>query len=291
MRPGIDAIAIDLDGTLLGRDGAVSARNIDALDQARRAGLRVVIATGRALAECTDILAAIGHDGPVIHAGGSMLSDAASGRTLERRTMDPEVVAMLTDAILDDAHRALVLKDGTDTGYDYLAVGDHELHPASRWWFSARGVRVREARALHADPHPGVTVRVGAVACSQRLRPLAERLAQTMGPRCELQHWSAVTETEATGSGVHLLEAFASGADKWSMFETWCRREGISTARTAGIGDGLNDVPLVRNAALGIAMGNADPRVAAVARVHAPAAEHDGVATAIGHVLSRAWAP
>ena len=40
-------IAVDMDGTLLGADGQVSARNLAALKAAEAAGVEVVVATGR----------------------------------------------------------------------------------------------------------------------------------------------------------------------------------------------------------------------------------------------------
>lgn len=40
-------IAVDMDGTLLGRDGHVSPRNLAALQAAEKTGIEVVIATGR----------------------------------------------------------------------------------------------------------------------------------------------------------------------------------------------------------------------------------------------------
>jgi hydroxymethylpyrimidine pyrophosphatase-like HAD family hydrolase len=68
-----------------------------------------------------------------------------------------------------------------------------------------------------------------------------------------------------------------------------CAMRGIDPSQVVAIGDGLNDVTMVREAGLGIAMGNADPRVAAVAdrgtRDHASA----GVAAAIDHLLEGTW--
>ncbi len=46
-----DLLVIDLDGTLLRSDGTVSLRNRKALEQARDAGMEVIIATGRSHAE------------------------------------------------------------------------------------------------------------------------------------------------------------------------------------------------------------------------------------------------
>jgi HAD superfamily hydrolase (TIGR01484 family) len=40
-------IVVDMDGTLLGVDGKVSPRNLTAIRAAERAGVEVVVATGR----------------------------------------------------------------------------------------------------------------------------------------------------------------------------------------------------------------------------------------------------
>src|SRR5688572_22478349 len=80
-----DALVIDLDGTLLRSDGTISQRNIDAIDAVRQAGMDVIIATGRSLAESREALETIGHAGVLIAAGGSLLCDVASGRTISRR--------------------------------------------------------------------------------------------------------------------------------------------------------------------------------------------------------------
>ena len=289
MSSAYDMLVIDLDGTLMGPGGSVSPANVQAVRSAREAGLEIVIATGRALVESWKPLQAIDHDGIVITAGGSMMCHASDGRTLHRHAMMPELVGEITAALLKGGHKVLLLKDPQVAGYDYLAVGEAELDPASRWWFESLPVRVRFAEHLQEDPHPQDTVRVGAVADHGELAPLAETLAEQIGDRGFLQHWGAVTETHATGSPTHLLEVFNPDVSKWTMVAAYCADRGLENGRVAAIGDGLNDVELVREAALGIAMGNADRRVIEVAdRMTSDCAE-DGVAEAIGNLLSGRW--
>src|SRR5690606_8294790 len=91
-----DLLVIDLDGTLMASGGGVSEGNRRALDEARRAGMEVIIATGRAMVESMSALRAIGHEGLLIAAGGSLLCDVASGRTLDRRIMPRDLVADVT---------------------------------------------------------------------------------------------------------------------------------------------------------------------------------------------------
>lgn len=284
-----ELVVIDLDGTMLGRNGRVSERNRAALAEARAAGLEVIIATGRALIESLEPLRAVGHEGLVVAAGGSLLCDATSGRTIERCVMPHDLVVQITRSLMRHGHKALILKDPDATGYDYLAVGPAQLDPASQWWFKSLPVRVRFSEALEEDPHPHDTVRAGSVAQGDALAGIAAELRADLGDRALLQHWSAVTATEATGSSTHLLEIFNRQVSKWTMISAHCRRMGIDERAVVAIGDEINDVEMIRGAGLGIAMGNAVPAVKAVADRVTGDHDSDGLGQAIDHVLAGRW--
>ncbi len=288
-RMNYDLLVIDLDGTLLTGDGCVSPRDRAAIHEARSAGIEVIIATGRALSESRAALRAIDHQGLLIAAGGSLMCDTASGRTLDRRVMCRDVVAEVARHLISDGHRVLILKDAHATGYDYLTVGEFDLDPASKWWFEQLHLGHHHIVRFEDDPHPDDTVRAGAVACETRLAPLATRMRQTLGERCCLQHWSAVTSSQAIMSSTHLLEVFTPNVNKWTMVQSHCIRMSIDPQRVAAIGDGLNDVELVREAGLGIAMANAGPEVMAHADRVTADHESDGVALAIEEILAGRW--
>ncbi len=282
-----DVLVVDLDGTLLASNGTVSHRNREAIDEARAAGLTVIIATGRVMVESLEPLKAIAHEGLVIGAGGALLSDAKTGQTLISHTMPEDLVVDVTHALLKHDHKVLILKDSKVAGYDYLAVGDAEMDPASIWWFEVLPVTVRFVMTLAEDPHPHESVRVGVVASEGELAPLADQLKQQVGDRCFMQHWAAVTETAARGSETHLLEIFNPQVNKWTMVKDYCDREGIDPTRVVAIGDGINDEAIVRHAGLGIAMANADPPVLDAADwVTSHDHNEDGVAEAIGYILN-----
>ncbi|MGY8757046.1 MAG: HAD family hydrolase [Phycisphaerales bacterium] len=50
-----DVLVVDLDGTLLCKQGEVSEQNLHALDSVRELGIEVVVATGRSFRECKHI--------------------------------------------------------------------------------------------------------------------------------------------------------------------------------------------------------------------------------------------
>ena len=70
-------------------------------------------------------------------------------------------------------------------------------------------------------------------------------------------------------------------------------RLGLPRTEIVAFGDGLNDLDMIRNAPIGVAMGNADPRIAAVASARTAAHHEDGVAVAVEALLegrlARGW--
>jgi hydroxymethylpyrimidine pyrophosphatase-like HAD family hydrolase len=88
-----------------------------------------------------------------------------------------------------------------------------------------------------------------------------------------------------------MLEVFSPRADKWDMACEAARRLGIADRPIVALGDGLNDLSLVRNASIGVAMANADPRISGVARAHTAAHDDDGVAVAVEALLEGRLVP
>ncbi|MFO0782266.1 MAG: HAD hydrolase family protein [Phycisphaerales bacterium] len=290
--PGL--IITDLDGTLLDSRGRVSARNRAALHAARQAGWHVAIATGRTWAESHHATDAIAEEAFFIGAGGASLHEAGSGRVLATHTLGAPLVCQLAHQIIQHGHRAHLLLDPSVAGHDYLFVGTAELDPATQWWLEAHPISARDWHALPEDAHQHLgdrVLRVGTIGADDDLRALSTTLLDSHGPALTLRQWCALTPDEAIRAKekTHMLEIFARGVDKWTMATEIAARLGLHHTQTVALGDGLNDLDLVRNAGLGVAMGNADPRIAAVAQQRTATNEEDGVAVAIERLLDGTW--
>lgn len=295
-----DLLAIDLDGTLLDREGRVSARNAAAVRAAREAGIRVVVCTGRGLIECEHLLAAIDQVDPVVVAGGSIIACPRTKRTLHRAAIDRGIVTATVEALLAHNHAALILKDPVEAGYDYLVVqGDDAiaLDPVTLWWFKSMNVRVRYAARLEHDEHPEHTVRVGACGVSGTMTKVRTALDQAFAGRAFIHNFPAVVAPDHASRVVdrdhdtrlHVLEVFDPRANKWDAMLHLARERTIEPKRIAAIGDEINDVPMIAGAGLGIAMGNAVPSVREAAKRHTARNDEDGVAMAIERILSGEW--
>ena len=285
-------IAIDLDGTLFAPGGTVSAANVRAVEAAHAAGHRVVLATGRSWLESREAREALdpcfGEGDFLIGAGGAVLSEFRTGRTVDRRAIDVELSAAAARCVLEHGHPAQLLQDPDPTGLDYLLVGE-ELDPTVLWWLERYRQRTRASRHVPSSEELGHTVRVGTVLAASRIGEVARQLREDLGERLVMHHWRAVAPTPDHPDPPELVEAFAPQTSKWTQIERLCAQWGIDPADTVAIGDGLNDLEMVTQAGVGIAMGNADPRVTSVAKHRTGSNRDDGVAQAIAAVIDGRW--
>ncbi|MCG3121934.1 MAG: Sugar phosphatase YidA [Phycisphaerales bacterium] len=295
--PRYELVAIDLDGTLLDSSSRVSEACAAAVRRARHAGMRIAVCTGRGLVECRQYLAAIEQADPVVVAGGSIIACPVTSRTIHKFKLDDALVRQAVDRIHAHGYPALVLKDPVEAGYDYLVVTgehDHPLDPVTRWWFESMNVKVRYTRALTDDPHPEHTVRLGACGMSGAMAKVERDLIAEFEGKLHLYHFPAVVAPDHAsrtedGQVLHVLEVFDKGANKWSAIEVLASMMGVRKDRIAAIGDQVNDLPMLREAALGVAMGNAVPAAREVADRHTLSNDEHGVAYALDRMISGEW--
>ena len=281
-------IAVDLDGTLLDSSGKVSPRNIKAIADLRDAGFKVVPATGRSWRESRRVFEVIQAKGMAVTSGGSVLSDAATGKTIERLVIDPELVLRLTLALLERGLLAHLLRDHDSSCHDYCLVGTGHVNPATEWWLKAHEVDVRRVDTIDDLKKLGFdhVLRVGAVERGDVLAPVCAAMREQFHGQATMQSWSAVTSNAAIGSETHLLEMYCVNTDKWTMIQRLRDRHGLSNDQVFAIGDGLNDLIMVREAGVGIAMQNAHAELRPLAKHIAPHHHEDGFAHVVEQILS-----
>ena len=270
MQPGhfessdIRLVALDLDGTVLAKDG-IHQDDVDALHELRRSGVELVVATGRSWAESRYALTTLECDGVMVAASGALMHDAKTGETLERELLGDSLIKDVMVRLLEEGRHVHMLQDHQHAGHDYWMVGSGEVHPVSQWWFDQHEISVNWADSLSDVPDLGNTVRLGMVGIGSELDPVMKDIASSFSEDLHMHHWAAVTESENAGEAIHILEVFRVGVDKWTMLNRIAKSRGITSENILAIGDGLNDIGMLGNAGVGIAMGNAAPEIKAVA--------------------------
>lgn len=252
-------IAIDLDGTLLMPDGSVSERNRDAIQSCLAAGLLICFATGRNWTESKAIMAAVNHFAKAVFVSGAMVIDTEREVTLHRTMMAPDLARALCAELEDMGHTVLALQDSGTAGVDYLISTRGEVTEPTKQWMKVCQTRIHPVEDLGQYSHEH-TIRVGIVATSGESHRVQTALKNRFGDRI-LCHSLLVP-----AYGVDVLEVFDPAVNKWEGILHIARHHKVKPEEIIAIGDDMNDVPMIRNAGLGVAMGNAKPDVLAVAK-------------------------
>jgi len=285
-------IGIDLDGTLLNSEGRVSPGNAAAVRRAITAGVTVVPCTGRGWCESASIRHAFADESNLavgVFVTGAAISNFVTGAAVNVATFEPGLALEIVEYLWHAPEAVLVFRDTTQADHDYLVTGAGKLTRNTRWWFEQSGATVvHKSKVTLSDLSHAL--RIGVVADSLRMQALCEQADQTFGHRVSLHHFEAVP-SPGCASGVHVLEIFAEGVDKWRGLTWLAARDGVPVDQIAAIGDQINDTSMLKGAGCGVAMANAVEPVLAIADHVTLGCDADGVAYAIDQLLSGAWRP
>lgn len=269
----IRLVATDLDGTLLRSDGSVSARTCAALKAAEANGLLVVFVTGRPPRWLDEVAEQTGHLGVAVGANGAVIYDLHSERVLQSDPIGPRVAT-------DVAHDLRDRFPEVSFAVEYLDGFAAEPAYVHDW-----AVNPRRDRRGNPIPPP----RIGAVDEISD-RPLLKLLAKDKGQDVDefLECTGAMLDGRATithSSAIGLLEIAAPGVTKATGLAKIAAQHGITADEVIAIGDMPNDIPMLRWAGSGYAVGNAHPAVQAAADAVVGQNDDDAVATVIERVL------
>jgi 5-amino-6-(5-phospho-D-ribitylamino)uracil phosphatase len=252
-------IAIDLDGTLLSPAGKVTDRAKAAVHRALQAGLLVCFATGRNWTESRTVLDAVAHYDSAVFVGGAMVIDTGKQATLHRTLMDPQLARELCALLEGAGHAVLALQDTQAAGLDYLVSAELPMNPETQHWMRVTNAVVHQVPRLAEHSHEH-TIRIGIVAPRDHVAEVQRQLEQRFAERIFAQVLSV------PAAKVDVLEIFDPSVNKWEGIMHVARHHGIAPEQIVAIGDDLNDLAMIKNAGLGVAMGNARPQVKAVAK-------------------------
>ena len=271
-------IVLDLDGTLLSPAGQVTPRTKAAIRRALDAGLLVCFATGRNWTESRDVLDALEHYPTAVFVGGAVVMDTHQRSTLHRTLVDRALASEVCDYLEHEGQTALALQDRGAEGVDYLVSGHTPLNAATQAWMAITQAKLHRVPSLAAFPHEH-TIRLGICAEPEEVKRIKRGLEARFASRIFCQALLVPTY------GVEVLEIFDPAVNKWEGVLHLARRHGIEPAQIVAIGDDINDLPMIRNAGLGVAMGNARDAVKAAAARVIGTNQEEGVAAFLDELV------
>jgi Cof subfamily protein (haloacid dehalogenase superfamily) len=273
-------IAIDLDGTLLSHEGKVTDRTKEAIHKCLAAGMLVCFATGRNWTESRTVLDTVQHHAHAVFAGGAMVIDTSKEVTLHRTFVDPALAREVCAALEQAGQAVLALQDTQVAGVDYLISDEVPLNEAQMHWMSVTAAKVHPMPRLSEHTHEH-TIRLGIVSSQEECAKVDEVLQARFGERIFVQR------IYVPSAGVEVLEIFDPAVNKWEGILHVARHHDIDPRQIIAVGDDINDLPMLKQAGLGVAMGNARDEVKQAAKKIIGTNRDDGLAIFLEELVAQ----
>lgn len=257
--------AIDLDGTLLNREHRIPPRNARAVQALAARGVVCVIASGRMHEATTRFYYELQLDAPIISYNGAMVKHPRTGEVWHHARVPADAAAE-------------VVQFCTEQGFHLNYYLDDHLYVAQRGVWAEFYVRqtgspmevIEDLRALRGSA-PTKMILIDTPQTTDRL---LERFRRQFGSALYI-----------TKTNPEYLEFMNPATDKGVALALLAERLGIAREETLAIGDGNNDLPMIRWAGLGVAMQNASDAIRAQADRIARSFDEDGLALFLESLL------
>ena len=256
MKGRIKAVFFDIDGTLVSfKSHTVPESARRAIARLREQGVKVFIATGR-LMKHVAIVNDIEVDGYITVNGGYCITSAGE---------------VIFESAFPRATVERVIDLSEQYGFDLNVMTHKDMY------VSSMGERVKKiASMINIMP---TVADVRAIAATQPVVQMCPYISR------ELEQEIMPLLPDCVGS--RWIETFMDlnvrGVDKSLGIQQVMNYYGLTMAEAMAFGDGGNDLPMVRDAAVGVAMGNACDELKAVADYITSSVDEDGVSRALEH--------
>ena len=267
-------LAIDVDGTLVNSQNELTPATRAALVRAGKAGIRVVLATGRRYRRTLHLVEPLGIDVPLVTASGALVKDPLDHRTLYRAQFDAAVLGQTLAIVAQDGFDPVLCADTYLEGFDFYHPGSAATNAELGEYLQVNAQWGRVRRDLVGNPPPDVFAGF-AMGTQHQMLALEGRLHGQVPGGLTIH---VLRSPLYTG---YMCEFAPAGVTKWSGILHLAAQWGIGEEAICAVGDDVNDIPMIRAAGLGVAMGNALPAVKAAARRIAPGHDEDGLVAVV----------
>lgn len=265
-------IFLDIDGTLVGRDAVIPDSAKEAICKARANGHKVFICSGRSRCEMHEDILSVPLDGIVGSAGAYVELD---GKMIYHRPMTEKMNARLLD-YFESKGMAVFLETNED-----LLVNDIGLAYIDQHIEECKSRSEPYDKALFDLAKPlSKVLEPSKLAVNKLLYVTMEYDPEDI--RKDLQEEFTVVDSAIAlpGNSGELSEL---GMHKGNGINIVVKYFGADLKDTIGIGDGENDMEMLRSAGIAIAMGNANPMLKEIAHFVTTDVDNDGIKNAFMH--------
>lgn len=277
-------VAIDLDGTMLNQYGIITEKTKDVIKKVQEKGVEVIIASGRAITSVKRFSKEINSEKYFISGNGAITYDIKNNRILYENVLKKQKALKIIKICEENSiyynvytENGIIAKSlNYNTLYYYkdnLTKPDENrthINIVENVYDYIESKNEKILKIMICDEHKSVFNSI-----VRKLKDVDE--VEVL----EVSHMSRKIikqGTEEIALEYFYTEVSAKDVDKWSALEELMKIVDISKEELVTIGDNANDVKMIKNAGLGIAMGESAPYVKSVADEITLSNDEEGVA-------------
>jgi Cof subfamily protein (haloacid dehalogenase superfamily) len=266
----IKALAVDLDGTLLGPGSVLSERTIKAIHMCMRAGIKIIITTGRAIEAAEPIRESLGAEGPMIYFNGAVVAEMPGTKIINTTLLSLEAAEFCVDLSRETGvyYQVYLPASGVEKHMPLIAESEGPEHERDMY-YNHTGVLAELGDLREALRRPGLkgcvkTMFLAEPEVQAMLRPrLAEKLKDSV----------YIVQTFR-----NFLEVMDAKVSKGQGLKAAMERLSLKSEEVIAFGDEENDLPMFSVAGFSAAPANAKESVKAGADIVIGSNAEDGVA-------------
>lgn len=285
-------VAIDLDGTMLNQYGIITEETKEAIKKVQEKNVEVIIASGRAINSVKNFSKEINSQNYFISGNGAITYDIQNDKILYENILSKQKVLQIIKVCEENSiyynvytENGIIAKSlNYNTLYYYkdnLSKPEENQTHINIVENVYDYIEQREEKILKimiCDEHQSVFNSI--------IRKLKE-ISQI--EVLEVSHMSRKIikqGTEEIKLEYFYTEVSAQNVDKWNAIENLIKILDISKEEVIAIGDNANDLKMIQNAGLGIAMGESAPYIKQSADKVALGNDENGVAQALEEIFN-----
>ncbi len=283
-------ITIDIDGTLLNSNGEISNENKEAILKAINSGVEVVLASGRIINSIKTIANELGANNYLIAGNGALVYDIQNDEIIYSNYIKKEKVLEIINICEENSIFYTISTEDTiitkSLNYNVLFYTSENLKNEQNKRINITVVQdiLEYLDQYKKNDFLKITVCDGDQIVFARILEILKQIDEV--DVLDISHISRkqiTTTTQNTEIKYCYTEITNKNVDKWSAIKFLADKLKIKNDEIICIGDNANDIEMVKNAGLGVAMENGMPRLKDEANIVTKSNNNNGIA----HIINK----
>ena len=284
-------VAIDLDGTMLNSYGIVTQNTKEVIKKVQEKGAEVIIASGRPIDSIKTIAKEIESENYFISGNGAILYDIKKDEIIYENILKKSKILDIVKICEENSiyYNIYTEKEilAKSLNYNVLYYYKENLNKDEK---NKTHIKIVENLYKYLEERNEKVIKITICDNDKLIFNSILKKFKTIDEIevLEVSHMSRKIirqGTEEVPIEYYYTEISAKNVDKWNTIEILAEKLNIKKEEIVAIGDNVNDEKMIKEAGLGIAMGQSSPKITEISNLVTNNNNEEGVANTLKYIF------